>query len=256
MPAETAPYPRYPLPWKILPGLLKSFLAGERRSFHADSVRALGEAAFPLQVNGRENIPGGDPALLTVNHYSRPGFKAWWFVLAISALIPVDVHWVMTAEWTPDGSPGSYLRAWFSRCFFTPLAHMYGFTPTPPMPPRPYEVEARARAVRRVLAAARADPPPIFGMAPEGQDAPGGVLMNPHPGVGRFLLHLAKRGFPIYPVGAYEAEGALCLGFGAPYHLGVPAGLSSAEADRRAARIVMRAIACQLPPSLRGDFDI
>ena len=57
----------------------------------------------PLKVTGQENIPTSGPCLVTVNHYARPGFWAWWISFAISSVLPVDIHWVMTRELTYPG---------------------------------------------------------------------------------------------------------------------------------------------------------
>src|SRR4030042_147229 len=35
--------------------------------------------------------------LITVNHYFAPDFHAWWFVILISAIFPLDIHWVVTS---------------------------------------------------------------------------------------------------------------------------------------------------------------
>jgi hypothetical protein len=46
----------------------------------------------------------------------------------------------------------------------------------------------------------------------------------------------------------------LCLRFGAAYRLQVPPRFGTDEKDRAAAKIVMSAIAAQVPPRLRGEF--
>ena len=247
-------YPRYPLPWKVFASSLLSIARKQSHSFRADAVRCLAQANLPIQVSRGENIPGEGPALLTLNHYSRPGFQAYWIALGISAMVPVEIHWTMTAAWTYDGSFKSYMLAETSRRLFPRLAEVYGFTPMPPMPPRPFEAEGRARAVRQVLAVAKRQPPPVLALAPEGQDTPGGRLMQPAAGAGRFLLLLAQHGYPLYPVGVYEAAGSLCLSFGPAYRLEVPPGLTRAESDRCVGEVVMRAIAGLLPEGLRGEF--
>ena len=246
--------PSYPLPWRVFLGILWSITRGERRSFRLDAVRCMAQADLPLQVEGSQHIPTSGPAVIALNHYSRPGFSAWWIALAVNAQVPVEMHWTMTAAWTFTGSLSSWALAEISLRLFPHIAEVYGFTAMPPMPPRPFEQAARAQAVRRALAAAKAQPPPIFGMAPEGQDNPGGVLMRPHPGAGRFLYHLARLGYPIYPVGVYEEMGSLCLSFGSPFHLRLPPGLSKDTVDHDASQWVMQAIARQLPCRLRGEF--
>jgi hypothetical protein len=94
----------------------------------------------------------------------------------------------------------------------------------------------------------------VIGMAPEGQDAPGGVLMRPPAGAGRFIHHLARLGYPIYPAGVYEDSDALCLSFGPPEYVELSPSLSSRQIEERVSRTVMQALARQLPESLRGEF--
>jgi hypothetical protein len=244
----------YPTLWKNAFTVLLAALRLQERSFRADARTWVEALCPPLQVWGHEHIPSSGPALLTVNHYSRPGFHAWWITLAISAAVPAEVHWVMTAAWTFTGQPIARPLTPLSRWFFRRIAFVYHFTPMPPMPPSPSETEARAQAVRRVLNYARTTAQPLIGLSPEGQDMAGGRLGWPPPGVGRFVSHLARLGYPIVPVGVYEDGDRLCLRFGPAYHLALPFQLDAAERDRRASLLVMQAIARQLPPHLHGAF--
>lgn len=125
------------------------------------------------------------------------------------------------------------------------------------MPPSSAEVEARAQAVRRILEYARRSANPVIGLAPEGRDAPidqPGVLVEPPPGLGRFVLQLTRLGMPISPVGLFEADGRLCIRFGTAYELENMAGLTSEERDLQASGEVMVRIANLLPPGLRGGY--
>jgi hypothetical protein len=220
----------------------------------------------PLQVLDAEHAPAGGPGLITVNHFSRPGFQAWWIPLAVSAEVPAEVHWVMTRAWR------FHNRRW-SRALLVPafgwllgqVARVYGFTPMPAMPPAPAEAAARADAVRALLAYARRTPRPLIGLAPEGRDSPDGRLIWPPPGAGRLMGHLARAGLSIVPTGVYEAGGGLCVHFGPAYTLDdamppAPAGgmaawaASPADRDRQVSRIVMHRIAALLPLPLRGDL--
>jgi 1-acyl-sn-glycerol-3-phosphate acyltransferase len=247
-------YPRYPLPWKVAPGVLMSAMRGRKRSFRADALRCLAQGQPDIRVTGGENIPTSAPALLAFNHYSRPGFQAYWIALAVSATVPVEMHWTMTAAWTSDGSFKSDVLAEVSRRLFPRLARLYAFTVMPPMPPRPFEAEARARAVRQVLAVARGYPPSALALAPEGRDIPGGRLGRPPTGAGRFLILLSQLGYPLYPLGVYEADGRLCLNFGPPDDLKIPRNLSRGQSDDYASEAVMCLIARLLPEALRGEF--
>ncbi|MBN1887824.1 MAG: 1-acyl-sn-glycerol-3-phosphate acyltransferase [Thermoflexales bacterium] len=246
--------PAYPILWKNVFELLLAAVRLRERSFQADARAWVEALCPPLQVQGRQHIPASGPALLTVNHYSRPDFQAWWIAFAISAVVPADVHWVMTAAWTFAGQPIARPLTPLSRWLFQRIASVYHFTPMPPMPPAPSETEARAQAVRRVLDYARTTAQPLVGLSPEGQDVASGVLGWPPPGAGRFVSHLARLCHHIVPVGVYEDGDRLCLRFGAAYHLTLPPQLDAAERDRQASWVTMQAIARQLPPQLRGVF--
>ncbi len=93
------------------------------------------------------------------------------------------------------------------------------------MPPRPQDVEARAKSVKKVLKLMKQNENTILGLAPEGADQHAGKLSLPPSGVGRFGLLLAGSGSAFVPVGVYEADGALCVKFGSSYRLSVPFGL-------------------------------
>ena len=250
----TMPFPRYPYPASLVPSFVASLLTGRQRSFSRDAQLCVEKIHPPLRVLGEEHIPSAGPSLVTFNHYFRPGFHAWWMALAIAARVPVEMHWVMTGELTFPGrwysSPGRAGSRWLLKR----VARMYRHTTMPPMPPRPWDVEARARSVLEVLAYVRRHPHAILGLAPEGGDQTDGVLHLPPSGAGRFVLLLAGQGFPILPVGAFEEAGEFCLSFGPPYRLQLPPSLAAQEKDHRAAQILMSAIAAQLPVRLRGEF--
>ncbi len=247
-------HPHYTYPWRTMLVLCRQVLTGGRRSFRADARACLDRLAPPLQVYGAEHIPVCGPALITVNHYCRPGFNAWWIALAIASVAPEEMHWTMTGELTFPGKWYAGLGGAGSCWLLGRLARVYGFTAMPPMPPRPGDAAARGLAVRRVLSYAREHPAALIGLAPEGMDMPGGVLGWPPEGAGRFIALLAGMGFCVTPVGAYEQDGAFRLHFGPPYTLRLPTGLSAEEKDRSAAQVVMAAIARLLPLPMRGEF--
>jgi hypothetical protein len=247
-------YPSYSYPTRLAPGLITNVLFGGRRSFRHDAQACIERLKPSLKVLGGENIPRSGPCLITFNHYYRPGFSAWWMALGIASLVPVEMHWVMTGELTFPGKWYAPLGMAGSRWLLKRFAGIYGFTTMPPMPPRPGDVKARARSVRRALAFAKTHPQAILGLAPEGGDQPGGLVTMPPPGAGRFILLLAERGFLVLPVGCFEEAGEFCLRFGAAYRLQIPGGHRPDEKDRHAAQIVMSAIAAQLPENLRGEF--
>ncbi len=245
----------YRLPWQVVAGGLAATLALRPRSFARDARAAVAGLRPPPEVRGAENVPVCGPVLLTCNHYSRPGFDAWWLALAISAAVAAqrapdadpEIHWLMTAAWTFPESP--WRRRWLTpltRWAFRRVAQVYGFIPMPPMPPVPDEVEERAQVVLATLRLARrmAKAGGMVGLAPEGRDTPG-QLGDPPEGAGRFIAMLVEAGLPVLPAGVAEAEGRLRVSFGPSFNPCIPS--SKHERDRAVVWRVMEAIACQLP---------
>jgi len=220
------------------------------RSFRQDAQRLVNRLSPPLRIDGAIPDVGRGSWLVVVNHYARPGFRAWWFSMGISAALPREICWITTSALTfPDRLRAATFTP-ASQWFLRHLASLYGFIPMPAMPPNPTEVETRAAAVRRALRKA-SEPEVVMGLAPEGGDMPRGVLAPPPSGSGRFLWHLARRGLRLLPVGAFEDEGRFCLHFGQPFDL--PAAIRE-PVDESASHIVMSAIAACLPEHLRGCY--
>ena len=232
-------------PVRRQPGLFRRDAAGCLRAGHP-----------PLVVLGRESVPTGGPAVLVFNHYHRPGFWAWWLAIGLSAIVPADIHWIITAELTSTDWLRGRTISPLSRWVLARVARQYGFTTMPAMPPCPGQEAERAQAVRAVLAYVHRTPNPLVGLAPEGGDSNDGRLRRPPSGAGRFLLHLAAAGLAIAPVGAYETGDALCFHFGQSFNL-VYAGADHRPdvQDRWAADRVMQAVAALLPSDLRGDYS-
>src|SRR5574342_986682 len=181
-------FPEYGYPCGVVVGLAFSTIFGVRRSFRADAIRCIGRLKPSLQVLGKENIPQNGPCVITVNHYHRPSFRAEWIALGISAVVPREIHWIMTGEFTAPGKWYEPVKGAYSRSLLKCLARVYGHTTMPPMPPRPQDVEARARSVRAAFEYARHHPDFLLGLAPEGSDQAGGALSLPAAGAGRFAL--------------------------------------------------------------------
>ena len=207
------------------------------------------------EVFGGENIPTSGPCLVVFNHYSRPGFHAWWIALAVASLLPKGAHFVMTNELTFPGRWYAPFGRPVSRWVLIRAAKVYGFSSMPPMPPRAKDVSARARSVKDVLAYADRTSNPVICLAPEGGDNPGGGLAVPPSGVGRFIGHLAGRGLKISPAGIWEQDGILLIRFGPPFELAVPDELPPDERDRQGANQVMNNIALLLPRQFRGAYQ-
>jgi hypothetical protein len=234
--------------------VLSSILVKRKRSFKKDATWAMNQLA-PLQVLGKENIPGSGPCLVTINHYSRPGSQGFWLAMGASAVVPVEITWIMTAAWSYTGQKRGIIMKPLVRWFIGRIVSVYGCLRLPSVPPEPGQEQERAMAVRNIIQYVRKTACPVIGLAPEGGDVPGGKLGWPPLGAGRFMLHLNQMGLPVLPVGITEQNSAFCFRFGAPYQLSIPNGHSAQEQDQMAIRQVMGAIAGLLPPSMWGDFS-
>lgn len=246
--------PRYSYPPGMFAALIRDILLLRKRDFRKDAQACISNLEPALKVIAPENIPQRGPCVITVNHYHREGFGAQWIALSIASAVPVNMHWIMTGEFTYPGKWYEAIGAVSSQILLKRIAYVYGFSTMPPMPPRAKDVEARAASVRAVLGYVRHAKNPVIGLAPEGHDPPAGVLTRPPSGVGRFARLLSKAGLQFIPVGAYEAEGVFQIHFGESYQLNVAAHLSPNEKDDQASQIIMENIARLLPVSLRGEF--
>lgn len=246
--------PQYSYPFHVFAGLARDILLLRRRDFHEDAKACIENLKPALKIIGSQNIPGHGPCVITVNHYHREGFGAEWLALAVAALVPVHMHWIMTGEFMYEGKWYQSIGSAASRILLRRIAHVYGFTTMPPMPPREQDVAQRAVSIRKALEYVRHARAPVIGLAPEGYDVPAGILTRPSPGLGRFGLLLSKAGLKFVPVGVYEADGVLRIRFGESYQLNVENHLSSDEKDAQASQIIMENIARLLPLPLRGEF--
>jgi hypothetical protein len=229
--------------------ILRDMLARKHRSFRADSIRFL--RSLPIRYAGPEPDASGQ-TLFLVNHYSRPGIPAWVGPMAVAARLSAEMHWAMTSAWTYPDPARSRLVTPFTEWALARLATVYGFTTMPPMPPHPEDMLRRVTAVRRILKIARASHPAI-GLVPEGMDSPDGRLMDPPPGVGRFIGHIAQEGYVWIPVGVWRDDSKIHVRFGASFVMDPIMG-ESPQPDRFIAHQVMAQIATLLPSEMRGSF--
>ena len=247
-------FPTYPYPWELVAKIAFSVLFLRHRSFRQDAIRAISGLSPAPHFYGLENVPKEGPCLLTLNHYYRPGYGAWWSVLAITSVVSLDIHWVMTGTLTYPGQRRGVILKPLSTWLLHRLGRIYGFTNMPAMPPDPREVEQRAASVRELATYAHQVEKPVIGLAPEGRDILSGTLGELPSGAGRLMAFLARQGLVFLPIGVYEDEGVQHVSFGKPYILEVKAGLSHQELDDAVAQVVMDAIAQQLPSRMHGKY--
>jgi hypothetical protein len=246
---------KYPIPAIVAAQVFFAIFLQRRISFRCHALRLLAGLEPPPKILGFQNIPQNGPCVITVNHYSRPGFSAMWLGIGISALVPWEVCWCMTSAWTYAGMPLQRIRSFISRTFLTAIAGVYDFISMPPISNEPHQLQEGTRAIRAIFNYARNNPQGILAFAPEGRDIPGGILGMPPPGTGKLALTLARRGFMFCPVGGYEENGVFTLAFGKSYELSLLTSQPNDMIDRKASRQMMTAIAACLPRELRGEFD-
>ena len=246
---------KYILPKEFISKVIAAIVLNGRRSFKCDAKLALSGEHPPLIIFGKENIPQAGPCLILMNHYSRPGYIPIWSAFAISSLLPMESHWLMTYAWTSPNKFWDTFKRRLTRILFTSICRVYGFIPMPPMPPDPREIFDRAMAVRSLMALARQKLPIAIGLAPEGQDFPGAALGWPPAGTGRLLVQLFNTIERVIPVGVYEENDQQVIHFGKPISINIKEYSSNEEKDRNIANQVMCAIALLLPESMRGEFS-
>lgn len=259
--------PSYSLPPDFIAGVVLHLLAGRPRSFRRDAIRLLSRRGSSVQITGLPRVCAAEKYIVTVNHYTRPGFPAWWIALVLSAFLEQDVHWIMTDSWKMEGRWYGGLVRKITRSLFARLAKMYGFSTTPPMPLSPDDSAGRGDSVRRIFSHVRQHSPAVVGYVPEGRDFADSRLGWPPYAAGRFVYHIKRLGYHILPVGLYEEERQLCVHIGQPYNLGEPHShatgdihpvtyrlLTRRQTDLLLTRTVMRRIAVLLPENLRGEF--
>jgi len=261
--ANGPPSPDYVVPWGLAPAIAASVVLGRRRSFSADARRMVRCFKPQPRIEDAGYIPPGGPFVLVTNHYYKPGYHAWWGVAAIAATIAErrpggpEMVWMLANRWTYTNTLQSRVITPLTHWVFTRLARTYGFISTPPMPRQETYTEEGAQSVRQILGlydTSAVHSRPAIGVAPEGRDSEDGGLLEPPLGTGRLLLHLARRGLRLLPVGVAEISGSLTLRFGPMFVLNPWPGLDKHERDRRASAQVMLAIGRLLPADLWGVY--
>lgn len=246
--------PRYELPRLPRVRLAIDFLLGRQLSFARDSQRVMDANPFPRRVEGLENVRPQGSFVLAMNHYDREGLRPYHCAMVISAALAQhrpgnpEVRWAFTSELYgrrlgPIPIPVPLIRWVFRR-----IARMYNMVV---MPRRTELVMGRAAALRH-LTRALAEAP--VGLAPEA--AGSGRLIEPPAGSGIFFAMLARRGYPVLPVGIWEdADGTLVVRFGEPLILSVSQDLSRDEQDRLGREQLMTAIGRLLPREYWGVYE-
>lgn len=241
------------LPFGITAGIIYSLLTKQARNLHADAVKIIRAQGSKIRIIG-EALPEA-PFLITVNHFSRPGFSILWVIMGIHAKLDEPTHWMMSNVWTFPGRTFRVLYEGVTAWIFKRIAHTYDFISTPALPPLPENSMRAALAIRSLVRKYRSEPHMTLGLSPEGRDFPDGKLGTPSRGTGLMINELLKIHPRILPVGFYFKDGQYTVHFGSAYNL-KPMDEGDRELiDKSITRLIMQPIADLLPFEIRGDFS-
>jgi 1-acyl-sn-glycerol-3-phosphate acyltransferase len=255
---------RYHFPLRLIAPRVPSFVLGRRRSLSADVTAAFQALGAAPQVRGRGYIPLQDAFLLVMNHYHRADIPSWWMSMAVIQAIaerraghaPNELRMVVASQWTYPVGLRRLIAEPFSRFLVGRIITAYDFLPMVPPELGPAAMIRRAGTLRAIVLAARAaeDNRTLIGLAPEGGDTDGGVMVRPPVGAGRFMQLLCTAGPPFLPAGVWAEGDQLFVRFGEPFHVVEQAGVRKSERDEFYMREVMGRVAALVPPPLRGPF--
>ena len=230
----------YTVPWQLIFNLWPNMLHRTATSVDEFSRAIVERMQPPPEISGLEQLPDSPRFVLAANHYQRKGM---WIMHPASVLTqairthygPGDppVRWLVTANWPSIQvgpwrfpSPGDIL---LPRVADALACYPVSFARTNPA--------YTARSLRKILRDAPHLNRPL-GLFPEGVAGSAGQLTEPIPGVERLLVHLAKFGLPVQPVGISEGQGRLVMRFGSTISCETLLG-----AREDAAKLTMRRIA-------------
>lgn len=242
----------YRFPKPLLLRIALSIARAQPRSLGDDSAGGLRGASPPPVALNTHHLPATGPFVVVGNHYERPGLWGGWGAMVVSAEVrqatepPRDLHWLMSSEMVDFHVRGVSVPRWLSRTVFTRFARLYGFGLVAPPEAGVAGGSGGLRVVARHLAAGEP-----LGVFPEG--TPSVRLLDARPGVGVGLAWLTRGELPLVPVGIYERDDVLTIAFGPPFRLETGDD-DRAERDRLLRDAVMRHVAAQLPPELRGRY--
>jgi hypothetical protein len=238
MQARRSEFPLYPSINPAVLGVLGLRIFHRQKSFRQEAGNMICRLRPPIRYLGLENIPAAGPYQIHVNHYARPGFSTAWIALALSAVQPAEVTWIVADQWVFERHPLRFLLRPAMRTILASFRQVYGFLPMPTMLPGYSDMPERSAAVRGVIRHCQAHPMAIIGLTPEGRDSPPvGVHLAP-PGAGRFILQLNRMELPILPAAILEKDGILTVNLGRLYDLPAEIDLPRSQVDETIRTIV------------------
>ena len=267
--ATSSTRPAYGFPPLFMSAWFATLPLGRPRNLGREAERLFaGRRPAPIALGGGNIPPAGEPFVLAMNHYERPGLNVWWAAMWISLILwrargeQPPVRWLIADQIHgyrvgPVRIPDPAMRWMVGR-----VARRYGALR---VPRDGGAGRGRARALRRAGSALRGAGGRPIGVTPEAGRGGERVLVTPEPNAGMAIAWLTRQGAPVLPVGIFETlapeaagnpggPAALTARFGPPLSLPWSGSGADREERERLGETVMRAIAAQLPPELRGPY--
>lgn len=196
----------YPTPWRVIMSIGPNIIHRTQTSVDDFSAAICASIQPEPVITGLDRLPASARFVLAANHYQRPGLWILHPAAVLTQMVrkhygPGDppVRWMVTANWPrirlgplSFRSPGDVLLPRVAHAL-----HCY------PVSFAGTNRAFTAGSLRRILREAPRSDRPI-GLFPEGVGGCAGTLTAPLPGVDRLLVHLAKSGIPVQPVGISE----------------------------------------------------
>jgi 1-acyl-sn-glycerol-3-phosphate acyltransferase len=196
------------------------------------TLRGLLGLTTRLHIEGLDNIPHSDAAIIAFNHLGHLD------PLLVSAFSPRAPEFIALADLL--NVPGTSLAL-----------HAYGVIPI-------YRDEYDRQVIRAALDTL--DRGDLLALAPEARQSPNAALEKGREGVAYLAL---KSGVPVVPVGITGTQNVyaawrqrrrpdICMRVGTPFRLSAQFGLNRREALEAAHSVIMKHIAQLLPIEYRG----
>jgi 1-acyl-sn-glycerol-3-phosphate acyltransferase len=254
---------RYHFPLHFIIPRLPSFILGRRRSLSADVHAAFKMVGTLPHIKDAGHVPKHGPFLMVMNHFHREDIPSWWMAMAVMQAIAEqragyacgELRMVIASQWTYDGLRKLVAEP-MSQFLIGRVIRVYHGLPMVPTALGQSASVQRAQTLRNIIEAtreaARSETP--IGLAPEGGDTPGGVMIRPPAGAGRFMQLLSSSGIPFLPAGAWADGDQIHVKFGEPFQLNGMEKLRKDAREEAVVQWVMGRIAVLVPERLRGPF--
>lgn len=247
----------YTLPMSLRARVFWAAMRGRQRDLWADSHILINSLEVAPQIRHAERLPFRGPVVFLPNHYERKDavWVGWGAIALTHALTRYrnrrafrKLHWVITDTWADAYIGPIHIPPRMLGWAINGLASVYELITMPAwdLPDHDDRRAESAAAIRKVCHALASGE--SVAVHPE---AGGFETMIPcKPGAGRLIKLLARRGYPLIPIGVFEEGDQLIVQIGEQ----IPPDRLLHLSDDQAAEATMLEIAALVPPRIRGVY--